>query len=348
MKYNKNLIFWLILFLNINLFAQQSNKTSIAVVRLDFQGISEYKAAKITDCLRNELFKTNKYQVMEWENMDRVLREKGYKQPPRTPGKWLLSAGRILHVERIIGGGIGNMGGTYILSIHVIDVVTGRILRSFTKDFSGEFNDVIIDLIPGIVQLIVEQEYSDFLYGNSPSKPKNKKPSMSLRDSQKRLIVKEIKEMIKANGFCDAGWNKKANGISHDYEEFTFVGDRVVIDYATGLMWQQAGSSEYMSYYNTEEWIEELNREGFAGFHDWRLPTLEEAMSLVEPNMKRGKMYIDNIFSRDQSWIWTSDLGKYKYQAWVVVFFRGYCDRSAFSRLRYVRAVRSFKTSDNQ
>ena len=57
---------------------------------------------------------------------------------------------------------------------------------------------------------------------------------------------------------------------------------KVVMDYATNLVWQQGGSSEYMEYEQAVNWVEELNRSGYAGFNDWRLPTLEEAMSLME------------------------------------------------------------------
>ena len=76
-------------------------------------------------------------------------------------------------------------------------------------------------------------------------------------------------------------------GINHLYELQEINGDKIVIDHATGLTWQQSGSSEQITYQSTPNYINRLNRERFANFDDWRLPTLEEAMSLVEVKAER-------------------------------------------------------------
>jgi serine/threonine-protein kinase len=73
----------------------------------------------------------------------------------------------------------------------------------------------------------------------------------------------------------------------NDYFEQTLDGDKVVIDSATNLMWQQAGSPEPMPYDSTERYIRELNNKAFAGFKNWRLPTLGEAMPLMEPQQEK-------------------------------------------------------------
>ncbi len=60
----------------------------------------------------------------------------------------------------------------------------------------------------------------------------------------------------------------------------------IILDEATSLICQQSGSSEAMKYKSAIDWINEFNNKCFAGFNDWRVPTLEEAMSLVENEMK--------------------------------------------------------------
>ncbi len=149
------------------------------------------------------------------------------------------------------------------------------------------------------------------------------KPLFALRSKGKKLDADEVPKMIKEKGFFDSSWNKEGHGIFHLYEIRDIEGNKVVHDFAAGLMWQQSGSQKYMPYVEAENFVRDLNNKRFAGFNDWRLPTLEEAMSLMEPK-KHGDLYLDPIFDRTQRWIWTAD----KYSAgaaWVVDFFNGYC-----------------------
>ena len=106
-------------------------------------------------------------------------------------------------------------------------------------------------------------------------------------------------------------------------------------------MWQQSGSLEETKFECVNNWIKKLNQNRYAGFHDWRLPTLEEAMSLVEPEKKHSDLYINPIFDSKQSWIWTADQVKSESWAWVVGFYGGGCYSDHFDSSDYVRAVRS-------
>jgi hypothetical protein len=73
-------------------------------------------------------------------------------------------------------------------------------------------------------------------------------------------------------------------------------------------MWHQSGSGDWMEWDEVKEWVEDLNSKGgYAGYDDWRLPTLEEAASLLESSKVDGGLYIDRIFSNKQEWIWTGD-----------------------------------------
>ncbi len=74
-------------------------------------------------------------------------------------------------------------------------------------------------------------------------------------------------------------------------------------------MWHQSGSTGLgITWQKAEEWIEKLNKSRYAGFRNWRLPTLEEAASLLKPGKEGSVLYIDPIFDSTQKYIWTGGL----------------------------------------
>jgi len=142
-------------------------------------------------------------------------------------------------------------------------------------------------------------------------------PMASLSDEQ-------VRAMLKQRNFFATDWHKEGKGVEYLFSQVERNGDKIVIDYATGLTWQQSGSPTSIIYSEAEKYIQGLNRQKFAGYGDWRLPTLEEAMSLMELTMKNGELYIDPIFDKTQRWIWTADK-RDAGVAWVVGFCNGGC-----------------------
>jgi hypothetical protein len=172
------------------------------------------------------------------------------------------------------------------------------------------------------------------------AKPPDNKPSIQLRlKPLGSLSDDDVKRMIEEKGFFDSNKNKQGKGISHIYEVVEKGGQNLIVDRSTGLMWQQAGSQDYMNYADVKRYIKKLNDEGYAGFNDWRLPTLEEFMSLMEPTQKNKGLYIDPLFDSNQRWIWTADMENSSF-AWIVVFTNGCCSNSYVDSYHLVRGVR--------
>lgn len=138
--------------------------------------------------------------------------------------------------------------------------------------------------------------------------------------------------------------------ISHSYEANTIKDDKIVIDHATGLMWHQSGSFKNISWRRSKKWVTELNEKGYAGFSDWRLPTLEEAFSLLEPGKKNSNQFIDPVFDKIQSSIWTCDSSVSNAilsldRAWSVNFNYGLVSRNDIvTEKKKVRPVRVSST----
>jgi hypothetical protein len=74
-----------------------------------------------------------------------------------------------------------------------------------------------------------------------------------------------------------------SGNFQHKYEAMTINGDEVVFDHATRLMWQQSGTFNWLTLQEAEGFIAELNKEHYAGFSDWRLPTVEELLRSWSP-----------------------------------------------------------------
>src|SRR5207245_1742694 len=105
-------------------------------------------------------------------------------------------------------------------------------------------------------------------------------------------------------------------GIPHRYEVQARGDDLVVIDYATGLMWKRGLSGDKGIFFTEAEGsIRRLNSAKFAGFEDWRVPTLEEAMSLLTTERDAmevmagdsRKLHLDPIFEVEVWPLWTAD-----------------------------------------
>ena len=153
------------------------------------------------------------------------------------------------------------------------------------------------------------------------------------------LSVEAVNEMLREQDFFDIQRNWHGQSLLHQYEEVVRQGQKVVIDHTTGLTWQRSGSDQ-RPFERGKEYIQSLNDQNFAGYNDWRLPTLEEAMSLMEPRKNDKGLFIDPVFDEKQNWIWTADKETAS-RAWFVSFFSGYCYVSGIDVIFYfVRAVR--------
>jgi serine/threonine-protein kinase len=172
---------------------------------------------------------------------------------------------------------------------------------------------------------------------------------VSLRSVAGSLSENEVSKMLKRKNFFSRQWdfNKKfcnPNGdFANKYEVKTIRGNKVVLDHATGLTWHQSGSEKYMDYDKAKQWVNELNRRRYAGYSDWRLPTLEEGASLIERSMMNGGQYIGPKFSRKQRILWTSDIvTDYPSRVWIANFVHGGCVHwSDVGGDNFVRPVRS-------
>jgi len=124
--------------------------------------------------------------------------------------------------------------------------------------------------------------------------------------------------------------------IDNKFEEM----EDFIIDRSTNLMWEKSNSGGVCTYEEAQEYIEHLNREEFAGYADWRLPTIAELMSLIEREEQSNGLYLDRLFGEKLLECWSSNKRSSE-QGWSVNFSRGHINWSLLDSGRSVRAVRS-------
>ncbi len=188
-----------------------------------------------------------------------------------------------------------------------------------------------------------------FVLLSAPVTKAEEKPQIILRSSYRDLIALQVQYI--SNIFIVNKHNYGFYGhstINNSYEEKSVGEDSVIIDHATGLIWHQSGSDKEMDWPEAKQWVKDLNDKGYAGYSDWRLPTVEEAISLMEPDINASSLYIDPAFDAKQTGIWTgdeNDSAGYLDGAWSVRFNGGYGGGNACwvydNASNHVRPIRS-------
>ena len=120
---------------------------------------------------------------------------------------------------------------------------------------------------------------------------------------------------------------------------FADDGDGTVTDKCTALMWQKSTANEgiKLQWCDALEYCESLE---LAGHTDWRLPNINELLSLVD--FSTPKLAINSLFEDLPSTYLSSTSREFEPDfAWGVAFHVGYHTWAHKSTLLYFRAVRS-------
>ncbi|MGD9948524.1 MAG: DUF1566 domain-containing protein [Desulfobulbus sp.] len=139
-----------------------------------------------------------------------------------------------------------------------------------------------------------------------------------LPDQAEELSEEDVVRLVHSFNFADQERNQ--GGI--------FTSDLVdnndgltVTDTVTGLMWQRGGL-DIMSHRSMRREIVRVNEEKFAGYSDWRLPTMAEALSLLEQEKMAHDQHLHQCFSGEQPFVFVDAVRKPGGQ-WFVDFKQG-------------------------
>ncbi|MCF6291630.1 MAG: DUF1566 domain-containing protein [Desulfobacterales bacterium] len=126
---------------------------------------------------------------------------------------------------------------------------------------------------------------------------------VTLRSRPMKVLEADIDSLVRQGNFFDRHHNPGG-----DFPKFLVDNEdgETVTEMAGGLMWQRGGS-DITSIRTGRNIVAELNRARFKGFNDWRLPTIDEALSLMCRDKNGQGLFLHPCFSVEQPFIFTAD-----------------------------------------
>ncbi|WP_462267849.1 protein kinase domain-containing protein [Desulfobacter sp.] len=163
----------------------------------------------------------------------------------------------------------------------------------------------------------------------SQNKPTQIKPTLPIRSESSRILAKDARAVFNLDDL-----HQPAVFVENAFQR---INDTTVIDHATNLVWQQSGSRYPMMWDQAQRYIRMLSESGFGGYRDWRMPTINEILSLVNP-MHDDDFCMEPVFSPDQKWLWSSDT-RSKKSVWTVDAQMGFVTCSDLFDYNFVKGV---------
>ena len=123
----------------------QDKKKTIAV--LDFKtsgGLSPAEVTTLANRFRGILVQTRVFDVVEREKMNDILNAQDFNMSDAcNTAECAVQVGQLLGVEQMIAGDLGKIGQTYTIDLRLIDVESGKIVGTQTKDYKGEIDGLL-------------------------------------------------------------------------------------------------------------------------------------------------------------------------------------------------------------
>lgn len=94
-------------------------------------------------------------------------------------------------------------------------------------------------------------------------------------------------------------------------------------DQATGLVWSNSPSPFPLSWDEAGTYLDQLNEDRPASESPWRLPTVDELITLIQPKTTPEDLCTPAIFDTDRKWFWSADTRTFT-AAWFVDLENGY------------------------
>jgi TolB-like protein len=123
---------------------------NVAVLDFDARaGLTAEEAMTLSDVVQANIVNMGEFIVVDRARIRQILEEQGFQQSEAcSQVECIVEAGKILRVEKMIAGTIGKIGSLFNISIQVVDVATAQIQSTKSRQYSGDIEDIVQEIVP--------------------------------------------------------------------------------------------------------------------------------------------------------------------------------------------------------
>ncbi len=156
------------------------------------------------------------------------------------------------------------------------------------------------------------------------------------KKNEKRIILrKEPKNVCGKKARILFGLNEMHRPDNAVPNHFINAEKDIILDEATGLFWQHDCNQYSLSWQAAVDYVATLNSQAFAGKNNWRLPTVNELVSLLREEAWQSAT---TPFADRGKWLWSCDRHGER-DAWYVNMDMGFADWQDITCRNFARAV---------
>ena len=122
--------------------AQPTGNGGISFIGFDSSDLTESGRAILAELVRREISLAPGYSLMERQDLGSVLAEQELRLSALFDGEGAVTVGRLLGADFVMLGRIGKLGTLYIISLRMVDVSKGEVVRAVTEEYLGPIEDL--------------------------------------------------------------------------------------------------------------------------------------------------------------------------------------------------------------
>ncbi len=114
--------------------------------------------------------------------------------------------------------------------------------------------------------------------------------------------------------------------------------DTLLLDRTTRLIWERSGTRFPVNWKEAQAHVRQLNQERFQDLDHWRMPTVDELLTLFTPPPQGMGHCLEPVFDTRQHWLWSADQASFT-AAWYASLELGFVAANDFSSFYHLKAV---------